>query len=132
MNTDSSSVSPLEVFRILRSASGALFDQAVLHGQLARVEWAQEKQRLLKMLACTLLGYTCLLCALLFAGALVLAIFWGTAYRIPVAIALTCVYALGTVLALLRFRALAALGGHSFAATRTELAADIALLRTKL
>src|ERR1700721_3026927 len=99
MSADPTPINPLEAVRILRSAGGALFDQAVLHGELARVEWAQERERLLKMLACTLVGYTCLLCVLLSAEALVLALCWETAYRIPVAIALTALYALGTVFA---------------------------------
>lgn len=132
MTTEPTSIDPLEALGILRSAGGALFDQAVLHGQLARIEWAQEKERLLKLLASTLLGYACLLCALLSAGALVLALCWETGYRIPAALALTALYALATVFAWRRVRALAALGGESFAATRTELAADMALLRSKL
>ena len=71
MNADSSLMNPLDAIRVLRPAGGVLLDQAILHGELARVEWAQEKERLLKMLASTLVGYMCLLCTLLFAGSLV-------------------------------------------------------------
>jgi len=41
-------------------------------------------------------------------------------------------YGLGAGFAWRRFAALAALGSQSFAATRAELAADLALLRSKL
>ena len=132
MNADSSLMNPLDAIRVLRPAGRVLLDQAVLHGELARVEWAQEKERLLKMLASTLVGYMCLLCTLLFAGALVLAFCWGTVYRIPAASALTGLYALGSVVSWRRFRALSALSGQSFAATRAELAADMVLLRSRL
>jgi len=132
MNSDSSSINPLEAIRVLRSAGGALLDQAILHGELARVEWAQEKERLLQMLANALAGYMCLFCTLLFVGALLLAFCWETVYRVPAASALTALYALGTVVSWRRFRALSALSGQSFAATRAELAADMALLRSRL
>jgi uncharacterized membrane protein YqjE len=125
-------MNPLNAIRVLRSAGGALLDQAILHGELARVEWAQEKQRLLQMIANALASYMCLLCTLIFAGALVLAVCWGTVYRVPAAGALTALYALGTAVSWRRFRALSALGGQSFAATRAELAADMVLLRGRL
>jgi uncharacterized membrane protein YqjE len=125
-------LNPLDVIRILRSAGGALFAQAALHGKLAGVEWAQEKRRLLKMLLVTLLGFASLLCVMLFVGVLVLALSWETAYRIPAVIALIAIYALATGTAWRRFQALSALSEQSFAATREELAADIALLKSKL
>jgi uncharacterized membrane protein YqjE len=122
----------LTALRLLRSAGGALFAQAALHGQLARVEWAEEKRRLGQMLIVTLLGFVCLLGAMLLVTALVLALSWETAYRIPVLIALIAVHVLGTAIAWRRFQALSALGCRAFAATREELAADIALLKSKL
>jgi uncharacterized membrane protein YqjE len=126
------SINPLNALRLLRSAGGALVAQATLHGELARVEWAQEKRRLLKMLLVTLLGFACLLCVMLSVGALLLAFFWGTAYRIPAAALLIALYGIGTAVAWRRFQALSALSGQSFAATRGELAADMALLRSRL
>ncbi len=84
------------------------------------------------MLASTLAGCMCLLSTLLFAGALVLALCWGTVYRIPAASALTGLYALGAAVSWHRFRALLALGRQSFATTRAELAADVVLLRSRL
>jgi uncharacterized membrane protein YqjE len=130
--TESAEISPLDAIRILRSAGKALFSQAALHGQLAGVEWAEEKQRLLKMLAVTLLGYACLLCAMLCAGALVLTLSWETAYRIPALTVLIALYGVGVGIAWRRFQALSALSAQSFAATREELAADMALLKRHL
>lgn len=113
-------------------AGGALFAQAALLGQLAWVEWAEEKSRLLKMLNVTLLGFACLLCVMLLAGVLVLLLSWGTAYRIPALTALIVIYGLGAGVAWRRLQALSALGDRSFAATRDELAAGVALLRSQL
>jgi uncharacterized membrane protein YqjE len=132
MVSDSTAINALGAIRILRSAGGALFDQIALHGQLAQVEWDEEKNRLLKMLAGAVLGLACLLSVMLTVGALVLALCWETLYRVPAATALVGVYALGTGLAWRRFSTLSALSGQTFAATRVELAADLALLRSKL
>ncbi len=123
---------PLDVVRILRSAGSALFAQASLHGQLARVEWAEEKSRLLQMLVFGLLGFAGLLCVLLAAGALVLALSWDTPYRIAAAVALLAVYGLIAGFAWVRLKTLSARGNQAFAATREELAADIALLKSNL
>jgi len=132
MTPDSTAINALNAIRTLRSAGGALFDQVALHGQLAQVEWDEEKNRLLKMLVGAVLGFACLLCIMLSLGALALALCWETVYRIPVAAVLVGLYGLGTGFAWRRFVALSALSGQSFAATRVELAADLALLRSKL
>jgi len=113
----------------LLGAGGALLTQALLLGQLARVEWAQEQDRLLRMLAVTLIGFACLLCLLLSGGALLLVLCWETAYRIPAVIGLVGLFGLGTGIAWRRFQALSALGDGSFAATQEELTADMAMLR---
>jgi len=114
--------------RILNSAGGALWAQALLHGQLAQVEWKEEKNRLLKMLAVTLLGFAGLLSAVLFAGGLVLAAAWDTAYRIQAFAGLAFLCGLAVAVAWRRFQALSALSAGSFAASREELAADAAVL----
>jgi hypothetical protein len=62
----------------------------------------------------------------------VLAFYWETVYRIPAATALVGLYGLGTGFAWRRVTALSARGDQSFAATRVALAADLALLRSKL
>ena len=132
LTTEPAGINLVDAVRILHSAGGALSVQAVLHGQLAQVEWEEEKNRLLKMLAVTLLGFACLLCVALFAGGLVLAVTWETAYRIHALACLVLLYGLGTAEAWRRFQALSALGGQIFAASREELAADAVLLRTRV
>jgi len=132
MTPESTAINALGAIRTLRSAGGALIDQVALHGQLAQVEWGEEKNRLLRMLAGAALGFACLLCVMLSLGVLALALCWETVYRIPSAALLVALYGLGIGFAWRRFAALSALGGQSFAATRVELAADLALLRSKL
>jgi uncharacterized membrane protein YqjE len=127
--TTSAAPSPLDALRILHAAGGALLSQAQLHAQLAGVEWQEEKNRLLRMLAAALLGFACLLCALLFAGALALAATWDTSYRVPTIAALAILFSLGLVAAWRYFQAQSALGSQSFAASREELAADTAVLK---
>lgn len=130
--TAAAGVSPLEAVQLLRSAGAALLTQAALHAELARVEWEEEKRRLLKMLVMTLLGFACLLCSMLFAGALVLAAAWETAHRLPVIAVLMLAYTVGVVMAWGRFQACAAMGREAFTASREELAADAALLKSHL
>jgi uncharacterized membrane protein YqjE len=125
-------VNPLDALNLLRSAGGALATQAALYGELVRVEWTEEKLRLQKMVGMALLMLVCLGCLLLALGGLALAFAWDTPLRIPVAVAVVVAYGLGLLLAWQRFQALAAQGVHSFAGTREELAADIALLRSQL
>ena len=132
MTPDAPAINALGALRVLRSAGGALFDQLALHGQLAQVEWIEERTRLLKMLVGALLGFACFLCLMLSVGALLLALYWETVYRLPAAAAVVALYGLGAGWAWRRFTALAALGGQSFAATRVELAADLALIRSRL
>lgn len=127
--TKPAALGPLDAVRVLQAAGGALFAQALLHAELAGVEWEEEKNRLARMLAIALLGFACLLCTLLFAGALALAATWETPYRVPMLAALVLASGSGTFAAWRRFRAHAALGSRSFAASREELAADVALLK---
>jgi uncharacterized membrane protein YqjE len=130
--TTPEAVHPMDALKMLRSAGGALFTQATLYGELARVEWAAEKSRLLKMTGWAVLGAAFLLCTMLSAGALVMALSWNTVYRIPAAVALLACYGLGGWLAWRRFQALEAQGEQSFAATRAELGADLELLQGRL
>jgi uncharacterized membrane protein YqjE len=129
---ESTAINPLDAIRLLRSAGAALCNQAALHGQLARVGWAGEKNRLLSMLVAGLLGFASLLCAMLIVAALVLALCWDTVYRVPAAIALIAVYGLGSGFAWHRLGTLSARSGEAFAATREEFAADLALLKSRL
>ena len=125
-------IDPLNVIRLLRSAGGALCSQAGLYGQLAKVEWAEERRRLSKMLLSTLAVFIFLLCALLFFGVLVLALSWDTAYRIHSIVGLIAMYGIGMGFAWHRLKSLSALSAQSFAATREEMAVDLALIRSKL
>lgn len=114
----------------LRLAGRALFSQVTLHGQLARIEWAEEMNRLQKMFVAALLGFVCLLCAMLFSGVLVLS--WLTEYRIPVLIFMIASYGIGAGMAWQRFQCLFSQSDKTFAATRNELAADAALFKSRL
>jgi uncharacterized membrane protein YqjE len=125
-------ISPMDALRRFRSASGALAAQLGLYGQLARVEWAEEKLRLSKLLMTTLVGIAFLVSTCIFVGVLLLALAWQLGYLIPAAMVLIVLYAGGTLLAWRKVRALMALSVHSFAASRAELAADISMIRSKL
>ena len=129
---ESASISPLDVVRVLRSAGPALLTQAGLHGDLIRVEWAAEKERIVRLVAAAFIALIALLCLLLTAGALVLAFSWDTPYRAAVAAGLAIVYAVIAAIAWQRFKVHTARGSESFAATREELAADVALIRSRL
>ncbi len=122
-------IGPLDAIRILQSVSGALLVQAVLHGQLAVIALEQEKQRLLGLLAVTLVGFACLLCALLFAGALAVSATWETGYRAHTLAGLVLLFGLGTAAAWQRFGTRSAAGRMALAASREEFAADVALLK---
>lgn len=123
-------INSLDIIRLLRSAGGALFAQAALHTELIRVEWAEEKNRLVKMLLLALVGFACGLCLLIFVGVLVLALSWDTEYRIHAVVALIALFGLGIFIAYRRFQKLSALSPNAFAATREELAADLALMKS--
>ncbi len=129
---DSDGIDLLGALRIVRTAGGALCTQAGLYGQLARIEWLEEKIRLRSMLLMALLGFASVLCVMLFTGIAALALSWETAYRLPAVIALLLFYAAGMALAWYRLRALSASGSRSFAALREELSIDAALLRSRL
>lgn len=122
----------LTLLRLLRLAGTALLEQTSLHAQLLAVEWAREKQRLLAMLLVILLGYACLLAMLLVGSGVILALAWETDYRIPAALSLLVLYAVGMALAWWRFNCLSARAESMFAGTRNELAADLAVLRSAL
>lgn len=106
--------------------------QAGLHGQLLRIEWEQEKNRLLKLVVASLLGFVCLLGLLAALGALVLAEYWDTPWRIRAVLVLVAIFGLGVACAWRLCKSQAALGERSFSASRSELAADLELLRGKL
>lgn len=120
------------LLRVARVAGGALLTQTGLHAELLRVEWQETRVRLLRMLTAGLLGFACLLCLMLALGALLLALCWATPWRFPALAALIVLYGSGAVLAWRRFHVQFALNAEGFAATRAELSADLALLRSQL
>lgn len=128
----SASFSLLDLFRLLRSSGADLFTQMSLHAELAQAEWAEEKNRLLRMLLFAVLGLAFLINILLLAGMLVLVLSWNTGYEVPALLAVLLLYGLGLGYAWRRFDALSARGANTFAATREEIAADIALLKSRL
>ena len=130
--SSSASFNPLSALRVLRSAGKALLGQAGLYGQLARLEWVEEKNRLMKMLAAGMFLFACLLCFMLFAGLLVLALSWNTPYFIAAIILMIAIYAVGLGIAMHSLKSHASMGDQSFTATREEFAADIALIKSKL
>mgnify|MGYP003951104377 CR=1 FL=1 len=128
----SAGISPLAVIRVLRSGGKAILGQAALYGELACVEWAEEKNRLTKMFVIGMAAFACLLGVLLFTGVLVMAISWDTPYRIPAVLAMMVIYVIGVGIAWHKVRALSASSGQAFSVTREEFAADIALIKSKL
>lgn len=129
---DSLIAESLDAIRLLRSAGSALSAQAALHGQLIQVEWQEEKTRLLQMIAMMILAFVCGLCIFIFLGLLILAFGWDTPYRIHSLLAVIAIYGIGIGIAYYKIRQLAARSSQAFIATREELAADIALIKSKL
>ena len=117
---------------IVRDASGALLDHAALHAELLRVEWAEEKLRLRLVVTAALVSFAFLLALLGACGALLLSLAWDTHLRVPTVAALIVLYASGAALAWRQCNAQTSRGDHSFAASRSELAADLELLRSHL
>lgn len=129
---ETDSVHPLQLLNVLRSAGGALFAQGALHAQLVSVEWEEEKQRLYHIFVLTLVGFACFICLVVVSSALAIALSWYTPYRIPVFIFLILAYLSALVWAGLRIKVLLALSSNSFSATKREIAADIALIKSAL
>ncbi len=125
-------IHPLRALRILGSASGPMLAQASLHSELARVEWAEEKSRLLRLAVAAALGSAFLLCVMLFAGVLVIAVSWDSVYRVAAIVAVIVVYAISAGIALHKLLQLSAQGEQAFAATREEISADLEMLKSRL
>ncbi len=129
---DAGSINPLQLVGMLRSAGSALVAQVSLHAQLAHIEWQQEKQRLCKMAVFGILGFVFFLCFAIAASAFAILLSWNTPYLIHTFTAVLIVHIVGFVWAALSLKKLAAQSNHSFAATRAEIASDIALLKSAL
>jgi uncharacterized membrane protein YqjE len=122
----------MEIFQRMRILMKELLVQAELHGRLFQVEWLQEKNRIQQIICIASLGFALLLCCLLSLGFFVIAATWAGEYRL-LTIAMVCAcYLTGLIFCWIRFNALAAKGADSFAATREEFSADVALIRSQL
>ena len=129
---ESDSIDLLNAFRIVRSAGCALCTQANLYGKLVRIEWLEEKNRLMKMFLFGLIGFACMLCVMFFIGLLVVVLSWDSAYRILALCSVIVLYGLGIGIAWQRICAMSRLNSQSFSATREELATDLALIKSRL
>ena len=117
---------------IVRDASGMLLDHAALHAELLRVEWAEERLRLRRLLTAAAVAFAFLLALLIGLGAVLLSLAWDSNLRLPTVTALIALYALGAAMAWRQYNAQATRGEHSFAASRSEFAGDLELLRSHL
>lgn len=122
----------MEILKRLRSMAKIVLARLELHGQLVSVEWAEERQRLQQLFAVSLLGFIFLLCAFLFIGFFVVALAWASDYRLHAIAAMLVFYIVGCCVCVYRVVSLAARSSASFAATREEVAADLALIRSQL
>jgi len=119
----------LRLLRLWLVAGPQLLEQVELHGQLASLEWAEEKRRLLRLVLFAGLAFACLLSLLLVLSALLLALSWATPYQWSGVLAVVGLHGLGLLLACWRLKVLVGRGAQSFAATREELAAGFVALR---
>lgn len=129
---EAGSLSPVQLLQMFRSTGSALFTQASLHAQLAQIEWEEEKQRLCRIAIFSLLGFVFTLCFLIAASAFAITLSWNTPYKVHAFVAVLLVHLCGFIFTGLAVKKLIALGNKSFAATRAEIASDIALLKSTL
>ena len=119
----------LRLLRLWRVAGPQLLELVELHGQLARLEWAEETRRLLRLVLFAGVVFAFLLSLLLVLSALLLALSWATPYQWPGILAVVTVHGLGLLLACWRLKVQIDRGAQSFAATREELATGFDVLR---
>ena len=122
----------MEIITRLRAMAKIVLTRLELHGQLVSVEWAEERQRLQQLIATALLGFIFLFCAFLCIGFLAIALTWASDYRIHTIAFILVFYIVGFGLCAYRMACLAARSSATFAATREEVAADLALIRSQL
>ncbi|CAN5216329.1 hypothetical protein BH09PSE6_BH09PSE6_02510 [soil metagenome] len=89
---------------------------------LARIEWVEERERLLSATIGIAIAAVGGFAAVIFIGLAVIVGFWDTPYRLAAAIAVAVVTVLATLVGLFRIKS--ALSGPMFAETRAELARD--------
>ena len=111
----------------MRAALARLAESAIgflrTRGELAGVEFAEERERLLLRLALLLGGIVILAFAVLFAGMFVIAVFWDT-HRLGAIACVALFFALGGGLMVARAKAIGSEAPAPFAATLAELERD--------
>lgn len=125
-------LNPLSAIRLLRSAGGALLAQAALHARLASVEWAEEKARLARIAIAAVLAIVSAFCLIFLSGIVAIALSWNTPYQAVGVASVLAFYALIAIVSGISLKRQIALGTMSFAATREEIAADLAMFKAKL
>jgi uncharacterized membrane protein YqjE len=123
-------VDPVRVLRQLRDAGAPLAEHARAYALLFGLELREEATRLQRVVFAGLLMGASLACLLLTLGLLSIAASWDTQWRVPVAVAVIVVYGLAAAFASRRQSTLVAQAPRAFAATRAELAADVASWRS--
>lgn len=126
------SVNLMSIVQMLGAAGEAFLAQANLHRQLAANEWQQEKARLTSMFAAFLVGFCCFICLLIFIAVLAILLTWNSPYQSISLLSVCTLYALGAYLAFRRFMWQAKKSTNFLAATRAEMAADLAMIKSKL
>jgi uncharacterized membrane protein YqjE len=129
---ETKSVNIASMVQMFNSASDALLAQAKLHGQLVKIEWQEEKDRLASIFAALLIGFSCFICLLIFVGVLVMSLSWNTDYQLIALVSLCTFYALASYLAWRQFSLATKMLRGGFAHTRAELSADLAMIKSKL
>lgn len=122
----------MEILQRIRLLTKELFIQLELRGHLLKIEWLQEKNRIQQIICVAFIGFALLLCCLLMLGFFVIVAAWTSEYRLLSIAMVFGFYLFCLVLCCIKLNALAAKGADSFAVTREELAADIALIRSQL
>lgn len=122
----------MEIFQRARLLTKELLIQLELRGRLLKIELLQEKNRIQQIICIAFIGFALLLCCLLTLGFFVIAATWTGEYRLLSIAVVFGFYLFGLVYCYIKLNALVAKGADSFAVTREEFAADIALIRSQL
>jgi uncharacterized membrane protein YqjE len=122
----------LRAVQLVRVGGMLVLDHAVLLVQLAQLEWAEERERLKKLIASAVVGAVLLGVGLLHVSALAVFLTWGTPYCLYVAVGLTLLYLVALFCLWRHVVGLVHQGGDPFAGSRNELAATVELLRSRL
>lgn len=122
----------MEIIQRFKSLTKSLFVQLELYGQLAKVEWAEEKYRLQKLVLATLLGTIFAIAFLLSVTTLIIVLTWATDYRILAIVIVVATYGLGAFLCAYHAYKLVLQGRSAFSATQEEMLIDLALIKSQL